>query len=103
MASCLSANPQASNQCDRLVFAALANDSCHMSTLKFESAMHTDPRDCYVRLHAFATVICFGRVLAADQQVMRLCRGLMKPYVVSYKLISFVSWLYCESMNVLLY
>jgi len=84
MASCLSANPQNFNQCDPFVIAALADTSCHMSTLKFESATHTDPRDCsHVKLHAFATISEFGRVLAADQQVMRSCRGLLKPYVVA--------------------
>lgn len=75
------------------MFVALANDSCHMSTLKFESAMHADTRDCsQVRLHAFATIINFGRVLAADR--LRSCHGLMRPYVVAE--------LCCENMNVLL-
>jgi len=76
------------------VFVALANDSCHISTLKFESAMHADPRDCsHVRLHAFATIINFGRVHAAADR-LRSCHGLMRPYVVAE--------LCCENMNVLL-
>ncbi len=67
MASCLSDNPQDFNQCDRLVIAALASTGCNMSTLQFESAMHTYPRDCsHVRLHTFATISEFGRVLAAE-------------------------------------